>query len=1044
MLIGPVTVLTRRLWSLLFAALWWTCMPAYAAGPDLSATKVCTVNGAQSVLCTITITNIGNVASVAPMSLTDLVTGSSNINLTGAGGSLPVSCTPGAQLINNVPINCGINTSLAAGASGDVLFSFTMPLGGTFTNCASVSQAQNSMTPGDPDSSNNTNICTTIAVSPPAPTTGSITIVKDAQPNDAQDFAFTPSQATMPQFLLDDDSDSTLSNMKTYSGLPAGTYAFTETQVPGWTLSSISCTPSSGTSTNLSGGTATITLAAGDNIVCTFVNTKPATGSITIVKDAQPNDAQDFAFTPSQATMPQFLLDDDSDSTLSNMKTYSGLPAGTYAFTETQVPGWTLASISCTPSSGTSTNLSGGTATINLAAGDNIVCTFVNTKPATGSITIVKDAQPNDGQDFAFTPSQATMPQFLLDDDSDSTLSNMKTYSGLPAGTYAFTETQVPGWTLASISCTPSSGTSTNLTSATATINLAAGDNSVCTFVNNKPTTGSITIVKDAQPNDGQDFAFTPSQATMPQFLLDDDSDSTLSNMKTYSGLPAGTYAFTETQVPGWTLASISCTPSLGTSTNLSGATATINLAAGDNVVCTFVNAYTPPTTAKVCGVKFNDLNGNGLQEAGELGLANWQIGVGLASIPPVTTGDKGQYCINDLPVGTYTVSEIPQAPWVQTYPAAPGTHTVTLVAGQQLNGVNFGNTQPSGACYNAPGNAFTLLNNGGFETSPTLSPNGSALFNQSMVYSWTTPSLGGQIALWSNGHQGVPAYSGSKFVELNASTGAQLFSSFTGVPGNTVSISFAHRGRVGFPNQLSVTIHSGNNTPTTLASFTAGTTAWTVNTFTYTLPNNGQTQYVLGFASSDGAAGGNFLDEIQVINMACQDVVIPDLAELGKPKVFSYLEGVYPHLFKGLGVAGQSAQYSYRFYAQTGNYLAIDDMGTIFMLGSFTNNAVATLGTVDSFRTLISRWYAGPVSNSRVFDFAAANFPDVFQGTPMAEEIGQYSYRFYPQSGNFLAVDNAGMLYIFGPCTGNTLLQIGEVNALREAITAWEARLPP
>jgi hypothetical protein len=129
----------------------------------------------------------------------------------------------------------------------------------------------------------------------------------------------------MPQFLLDDDSDSTLSNMKTYSGLPAGTYAFTETQVPGWTLASISCTPSSGTSTNLTAATATIVLAAGDNIVCTFVNTKPATGSITIVKDAQPNDAQDFAFTPSQATMPQFLLDDDSDSTLSNMKTYSGL-----------------------------------------------------------------------------------------------------------------------------------------------------------------------------------------------------------------------------------------------------------------------------------------------------------------------------------------------------------------------------------------------------------------------------------------------------------------------------------------------------------------------------------------------------------------------------------------------------------------------------------------------------------------------------------------------------------------------------------------------
>ncbi len=224
MLILPYTVSIGRLLRIFFAMLLWTSMSAYAAGPDLSAAKVCAVNnGAQSVQCTITITNIGNVASVAPMSLTDLVTGSSNINLTGAGGTLPASCTPGAQLINNVPINCGINTSLAAGASGNVLFSFTMPQGGAFTNCVSVSQAQNPMTPGDPDSTNNTNICTTISVTPPAPTTGSITIVKDAQPNDGQDFAFTPSQATMPQFLLDDDSDGTLSNMKTYSGLPAGT-----------------------------------------------------------------------------------------------------------------------------------------------------------------------------------------------------------------------------------------------------------------------------------------------------------------------------------------------------------------------------------------------------------------------------------------------------------------------------------------------------------------------------------------------------------------------------------------------------------------------------------------------------------------------------------------------------------------------------------------------------------------------------------------------------------------------------------------------------
>ncbi len=946
MLILPFAVSMSRLLRIFLVALLWTSSaPAFAAGPDLSAAKVCAVNnGAQSVLCTVTITNIGNVASVAPMSLTDLVTGSSNINLTGAGGTLPVSCTPGAQLINNVPISCGINTSLAAGASGDVLFSFTMPQGGTFTNCVSVSQAQNPMTPGDPDSTNNTNICTTISVTPPAPTTGSITIVKDAQPNDAQDFAFTPSQATMPQFLLDDDSDGTLSNMKTYSGLPAGTYSFTETQVSGWTLASISCTPSSGTSTNLSSATATITLAAGDNIVCTFVNSKPTTGSITIVKDAQPNDAQDFAFTPSQATMPQFLLDDDSDGTLSNVKTYSGLPAGTYSFTETQVSGWTLASISCTPSSGTSANLTAGSATITLAAGDNIVCTFVNTKPATGTLTIVKDAQPNNGQDFHYTVAGAGLSAFTLDDDGANAnpLSNSVTFTNLAAGIpFTVTEDAVSGWTVPSLQC----------------------------------------IVA----------------------------------------------------VPGLTT----------TFTDQLNRTFTVNLQAGANVTCTFINVYTPPPTAKVCGVKFNDLNGNGLQEAGELGLANWQIGVGIAAIPPVTTGDKGQYCINDLPPGTYTVSEIQQAPWLQTYPAAPGTHTVTLAAGQQLNGVNFGNTLPTGPCYDSSGNPFALLGNGSFETAPLVSPGSYAFFDQALVPSWDTSASDGKMEVWSNGFQGVPAYSGNHFLELNGTMGATVYQSFTAIPGSTVTITFAHRGRAGYPNQMSVSLGAVGGLPTTLGTYTAITTAWTLNSVTYTFPNNGQTAYMIGFVSGDSGPGGNFIDHIQMINTACQDVLVPDLTDLGKPKVFTFVEGTYPHLFQGVGVAGQSAQYSYRFYAQTGNYLAIDNMGSIFMLGSFTDNAVTTLGTIDSFRTLISRWYAGPISDSRVFDFAAGNYPDVFKGTPVAGEMEQYSYRFYPQSGNYLAVDNAGMLYILGPYTGNTLMQIGEVNSLRAAITAWEARLP-
>lgn len=68
---------------------------------------------------------------------------------------------------------------------------------------------------------------------------------------------------------------------------------------------------------------------------------------------------------------------------------------------------------------------------------------------------------------------------------------------------------------------------------------------------------------------------------------------------------------------------------------------------------------------------------------------------------------------------------------------------------------------------------------------------------------------------------------------------------------------------------------------------------------------------------------------------------------------------------------------------------------------------------------------------------------PHPFHGAGVAGQSAQYHYRFYEQTGNYLSVDNAGMLYILWPYTGNTLKQIGEVNSLLAAITAWEARLP-
>jgi hypothetical protein len=66
------------------------------------------------------------------------------------------------------------------------------------------------------------------------------------------------------------------------------------------------------------------------------------------------------------------------------------------------------------------------------------------------------------------------------------------------------------------------------------------------------------------------------------------------------------------------------------------------------------------PENGRVTGVKWNDLNGNGVRDPGEPGLAGWTIHV--FTIEPavehvhVLTGLDGTYSIGDLPPGTYDV----------------------------------------------------------------------------------------------------------------------------------------------------------------------------------------------------------------------------------------------------------------------------------------------------------------------------------------------------------------------------------------------------
>jgi len=104
----------------------------------------------------------------------------------------------------------------------------------------------------------------------------------------------------------------------------------------------------------------------------------------------------------------------------------------------------------------------------------------------------------------------------------------------------------------------------------------------------------------------------------------------------------------------------------------------------------------TPIKPGSISGMKFNDLDGDGVQDAGETGIANWEIvltsGDGTETV--LTTDINGNYKITNVMPGTYVVSENVQIGWEQTFPVAPGTYEITITdAGEQVTDINFGNT---------------------------------------------------------------------------------------------------------------------------------------------------------------------------------------------------------------------------------------------------------------------------------------------------------------------------------------------------------------
>ncbi len=202
---------------------------------------------------------------------------------------------------------------------------------------------------------------------------------------------------------------------------------------------------------------------------------------------------------------------------------------------------------------------------------------FIAPQPAEvtncGSIRIHKTDDNGDLAGATFTLYKngiAVVPALTCTSDADG----ICLISDVPKGTYDLVETVTPAG---------------HDTVASQSVTVTSGSEVVSLDIINPIQLGTITVTKDAVPNDEQDFTFTLGATG---FSLDDDADGTLPRTRSFT-VPVGSHTLTETNVPtGWVRTGLVCSdPTSNTTT--SGAVATIALGDGETVACTYTNTFT-------------------------------------------------------------------------------------------------------------------------------------------------------------------------------------------------------------------------------------------------------------------------------------------------------------------------------------------------------------------------------------------------------------------------------------------------------------------
>ncbi len=322
-------------------------------------------------------------------------------------------------------------------------------------------------------------------------------------------------------------------------------------------------------------------------------------GTITIVKDTVPDGPQDFSYTTTGGLAPAaFSLDDDADGTLSNTQIYTSVLPGSYTVTEAATAGFDLTGLTCTASAGSSGsgNTGTGVATISLAAGGSVTCTYVNTQRA--HLQLIKTVINDNGG----TATASSWTTIASGPTPLSGAGGVASTAVIP-GTYTLSETgSVAGYANGTTySCVKNGGAPVVSNSIT----LAPGDNGVCTITNDDIPPG-LHLRKVVVNDNGGTATLTDFTLTANGTGSNDLSGT--SPVDSGAGLLADTWALSETSPAGYTASAWVCVG--GTQ---SGSSITVGI--GGSATCTITNNDNAPSLT-LDKVVINDNGGTALESA--------------------------------------------------------------------------------------------------------------------------------------------------------------------------------------------------------------------------------------------------------------------------------------------------------------------------------------------------------------------------------------------------------------------------------------------